>query len=72
MSDVVFAQDRYREFMLAARVWRHLQMLKRSGWCHGVTYPNSPDGGIVFRCHICPWEQVNLPENWRSTPRDLM
>ena len=58
--------------MLAARIWRHLQMLKRSGWCHGVRYPNSLPDSIIFRCHLCPWDGVNLPSDWESTPEHLM
>lgn len=66
-------QDRYREFMIASRFWRHLQMLKRCGWAHGLRYPNGPEEDvIVFRCLACPWPKVNLPEDWAATSEKLL
>ncbi|KAI0693053.1 hypothetical protein C8T65DRAFT_586112, partial [Cerioporus squamosus] len=47
-------------------------MLKRCGWCHDLCHPNSPEDVIVFRCLICPWPGVNLPDDWQSTAMNLM
>ncbi|TBU21409.1 hypothetical protein BD311DRAFT_743616 [Dichomitus squalens] len=61
----------YREFNVAFGIWRHLQMCKRSGMCHGVKYPNRREDLITVPCFACPWPGVNLPEDWENTSRDL-
>ena len=64
-------QNRYREFNVAFRVWRHLQMRKRSGQCHGVKYPNRREDLITVPCFACPWPGVNLPDDWEKTDKDI-
>ncbi|TFK78066.1 hypothetical protein K466DRAFT_507802, partial [Polyporus arcularius HHB13444] len=63
--------DRYRQFMRAARVFRYLVMLKRSGIALGVVFPYRDPKSVVFPCLICPWPKVNLLRGWRDVPAFL-
>ncbi|RPD67426.1 hypothetical protein L227DRAFT_486469, partial [Lentinus tigrinus ALCF2SS1-6] len=43
----------------------------RAGQCHGVKYPNRDPKLLTVPCFACPWEGVNLPDDWRKTPQSL-
>ena len=64
-------QDRYRDFMLAARFYRHLTTVKRSGQRHGVMIPGRPAKDVTVPCLTCPIPGFNLPEGWEATPSHL-
>ncbi|KAG6823541.1 hypothetical protein H0H92_009861 [Tricholoma furcatifolium] len=64
--------DRYREFMVMIREFRHLKMLKRSGRGHDPagTAATKP-GACAVLCPACPQPNINLPNGWRdSAPED--
>ncbi|KAF9020725.1 hypothetical protein BDZ89DRAFT_1138475 [Hymenopellis radicata] len=59
--------DRYKSFALMTRQWSYLQRLRRSGMGHtadGVS--GAKWGSTAVRCWACPWEGVNLPEDWKN------
>jgi hypothetical protein len=59
-------KDRYKAFGRMIREWRHLQMLKRAGRGNDSNLPVEKTGlgELAIRCPACPWEGVNLPDNW--------
>ncbi|KAJ6457468.1 hypothetical protein DFH09DRAFT_1063427 [Mycena vulgaris] len=64
-------RDRYDEFLRMAREWRHLQMLKRAGRGHdpyGVVATRA--GECALLCPACPQPGMNLPDNWKETPKE--
>ncbi|KAJ7041341.1 hypothetical protein C8F04DRAFT_1253041 [Mycena alexandri] len=64
-------RNRYSEFLLMTREWRHIQQLKRfgrvhlPGGCRGI-----PGGACALRCPACPQPGMNLvPDGeWRRVP----
>ncbi|KAH9902473.1 hypothetical protein C8Q73DRAFT_609081, partial [Cubamyces lactineus] len=64
-------KDRYREFMLAARVYRHLTMVKRAGPKFGVVIPGRTAQDLTVPCLTCPIPDFNLPDDWQDTPEHL-
>ncbi|TFK82052.1 hypothetical protein K466DRAFT_603992 [Polyporus arcularius HHB13444] len=62
-------KDRYPSFMLMARQWRHLKMMKRGGRGHdpagvAATQP----GSCAVECPACPQPGKNLPDGWENAP----
>ncbi|KAI0652689.1 hypothetical protein C8Q79DRAFT_997656 [Trametes meyenii] len=65
------AKDRYHSFMLAARIYRHLTTMKRSGGRHNVVIPGRRRGELSVPCLTCPIPNFNLPADWKETPESL-
>lgn len=65
-------QDRYKSFSRMMREWRHLKMAKRSGRGNDSvrTLAETRSGEMAIGCIACPRPGVNLPDNWKSVPRD--
>ncbi|KAI1785457.1 hypothetical protein LXA43DRAFT_899833, partial [Ganoderma leucocontextum] len=65
-------EDRYRELLLAGRLWRHYAMVKRAGRHHGVVIPHHAPNSLGVPCVSCPWPDFNLPPDWKTaTPEHL-
>ncbi|KAF8997031.1 hypothetical protein BDZ89DRAFT_970727, partial [Hymenopellis radicata] len=59
--------DRYKSFALMSRQWSYLQRLRRSGLGHTADgIAGAKWGSTAVRCWACPWEGVNLPEDWKN------
>ncbi|RDX40751.1 hypothetical protein OH76DRAFT_1459407 [Lentinus brumalis] len=62
-------KDRYQSFLIMAREWRHLKMLKRGGRGNilgGAVAP--PSGSCAVECPACPHPGKNLPDNYADSP----
>ncbi|KAJ3014547.1 hypothetical protein NUW54_g1280 [Trametes sanguinea] len=64
-------KDRYHDFMIASRLYRHLTIVKRSGSPLEVKVPHRDPGDLTVPCFTCPLPGFNLPENWKDTPPKL-
>ncbi|THH17939.1 hypothetical protein EUX98_g9037 [Antrodiella citrinella] len=64
-------KNRYREFSMVSRVWRHLAMVKRSGNFHGLVLPGRDPALLTVPCYTCPWPGFNLPDKWKQVPAHL-
>ncbi|KAI9069574.1 hypothetical protein FKP32DRAFT_1559434, partial [Trametes sanguinea] len=56
-----------------ARLWRHLQLLKRAGRGHdpaGVAKTEA--GSLAVQCAACPQPGRNLPEGWEFSPAETI
>ncbi|OCH85162.1 hypothetical protein OBBRIDRAFT_740373 [Obba rivulosa] len=74
LSDNAFpssVKDRYREFNVISRIWRHLTMLKRAGHGHKIVLPGRPADSLAVPCFGCPSPGFNMPDNWKDTPKEL-
>ena len=70
-SRLTFRKDRYKEFLRALRMWRHLRMLKRGGRSYDKTGPKGTSPGeLAVICPACPIPSVNLPSNWQSVDKE--
>ncbi|KAI0702190.1 hypothetical protein C8Q76DRAFT_566227, partial [Earliella scabrosa] len=65
------SQDRYHDFMISARIYRHLTMMKRAGKAHDIVLSHRNPRDITFPCITCPWPDFNLPSNWKEAPPHL-
>ncbi|TDL22683.1 hypothetical protein BD410DRAFT_803124, partial [Rickenella mellea] len=65
--------ERYREFNIAVRIWRHLTMVKRSGQAHGIDtlVPHRQPGSLVVMCPTCPEPEFNMSPGWKHTPTSM-
>ncbi|KAH9856057.1 hypothetical protein C2E23DRAFT_712438, partial [Lenzites betulinus] len=63
--------DRYRDFLIAARIYRHLTSVKRAGRRFHITIPGRDPMSITVPCMTCPIPDFNLPEDWKDTPDEL-
>ena len=64
-------QDRYWEFLRMIHMWQHLKLLKRGGQAHCCSgVDRTEKGELAVLCPTCPYPTINLPKNWRSTPKD--
>lgn len=53
------------------REWKHLKMLKRSGFGHDpLGVDNVSPGACALICPACPQPGKNMPPNWENTPRE--
>ncbi|KAJ7230076.1 hypothetical protein GGX14DRAFT_344027 [Mycena pura] len=54
--------NRYREFLLACRIWRALALQRRTGQAHGFDayVPNRRARSLVLRCPACPEVGFNM------------
>jgi hypothetical protein len=62
-------QDRYHQFLIVIRIFRHIKMLKQAGRGHDpagvdITQP----GDCAVECPACPHPERNLPEGWEDAP----
>ncbi|KAI0324339.1 hypothetical protein GY45DRAFT_1395263 [Cubamyces sp. BRFM 1775] len=64
-------KDRYRDFMISSRIYRHLTLVKRSGRQHQVVIPGRLRQDLTVPCMTCPIPGFNLPSDWRDTPEHL-
>ena len=64
-------QVRYADLMFVSRIYRYLQMIKRSGCAHGIKLPGRETVDLTVPCPMCLWPGVNLPANWRLTEKHL-
>ena len=63
------SQDRYDQFLLAIRIWRHLKMLKRAGRGHDPAGVEATLAGeCAVECPACPHPGRNLPAGWEDAP----
>ncbi|EIW84473.1 hypothetical protein CONPUDRAFT_71239 [Coniophora puteana RWD-64-598 SS2] len=61
--------SRYRPFMLMAREWNHLKMLKHGARGHDSSgIAGTKDGELAVLCPACPHPGKNLPDDWMSCP----
>jgi hypothetical protein len=51
------------------RQWRHLKMLKRSGYGH-LDDVETQDHSCALLCPACPHPGINLPPNWEDAPKE--
>lgn len=58
----MLAQDIYREFLRAIRIWRHVQARKRSGQALGLgkVLPPPYEATISVLCPACPQPGLNI------------
>ncbi|KAM6503686.1 hypothetical protein JOM56_000629 [Amanita muscaria] len=60
---------RYPSFLLMARQWRHLKLLKQMGRGHHPEGRNGTrEGECAVLCPACPQPGRNLPSNWAEAP----
>ena len=52
------------------REWRHLKMLKRSGYGHLKDDLETQSHSCALLCPACPHPGINLPLNWEDTPKE--
>ena len=52
------------------REWRHLKMLKRSGYGHLNDEVEIQSHSCALLCPACPLPGINLPPNWENTPKE--
>lgn len=54
------------------REWRHLKMLKRSGYGH-ITANTSEvqQQSCALLCPACPQPGINLPAGWEQAPKEI-
>lgn len=60
-------QDRYREFMTAARTFDHITNLKR----HGRKVRELVYASLAILCPACPQPDINMEPGWQSRAEDL-
>lgn len=59
-----YLQDRLNAFMIMAREWRHLKMLKRAGRAYDPSddrVGNTAAGSLAIPCRACPQPGMNMP-----------
>jgi len=62
--------NRYHELLRVSRQWRNLELRKSFGFGH---HDNPPQRGeMAHGCASCPQPRVNLLENWKSDPHQLV
>lgn len=67
LSRLTLPKDRYKAFLRALRMWRHLRMLKRGGRAYDKTgVEGTSPGELAVLCPACPIPSINLPPNWQS------
>jgi hypothetical protein len=54
----LIGQDRYRELMRVARMWRQLKAYKWQGFGHRSDSPK--DGALALFCPACPQPGINI------------
>ena len=52
------------------REWRHLKMLKRSGYGHLKDEDERQSHSCALLCPACPHPEINLPPNWENPPKE--
>jgi hypothetical protein len=52
------------------REWRHLKMLKRSGYGHLKDEVETQSHSCALLCPACPLPGINLPPNWENAPKE--
>jgi hypothetical protein len=52
------------------RQWRHLKMLKRSGYAHLYNEPEEDQHSCAQLCPACPQPGINLPLDWERAPKE--
>ena len=52
------------------RQWRHLKMLKRSGYGHLEDEVEKQSHSCALLCPACPHPGINLPPNLENTPKE--
>ncbi|KAJ7714692.1 hypothetical protein DFH07DRAFT_762966, partial [Mycena maculata] len=63
--------ERYHEFLMMTKQWRHTRMMKRGGRGHdpeGVA--KTKPGECALDCPACPLPGKNLPEDWELAPEE--
>ncbi|KAJ7760147.1 hypothetical protein DFH07DRAFT_867895 [Mycena maculata] len=64
-------KDRYHEFLLMTKEWRHYRMGKRGGRGHDPGgFANTKPGECALLCPACPHPGKNLPPEWEMAPDD--
>ncbi|KAH9846525.1 hypothetical protein C2E23DRAFT_715586, partial [Lenzites betulinus] len=64
-------KDRYRDFFLASRIYRHITMMKRAGKIHDIQIPGRDPNDITTPCFTCPIPDFNLPPDWKEIDENL-
>jgi hypothetical protein len=52
------------------REWRHLKMLKRSGYGHLKDEVETQNHSCALLCPACPHPGINLPPNWENALKE--
>ncbi|KAI0061558.1 hypothetical protein BV25DRAFT_1916905 [Artomyces pyxidatus] len=61
--------NRLSSFMMMARQWRHITMMKRAGRGHDPSgILGTAPGECAVTCPACPQPGVNLPDDWEDAP----
>ena len=62
--------NRYHELLRVSRQWRNLELRKSFGFGH---HDNPPQRGEMGHgCASCPQPGINLPDDWKSDPHQLV
>ncbi|KAH7902765.1 hypothetical protein BJ138DRAFT_984701, partial [Hygrophoropsis aurantiaca] len=62
-------KDRYEQFLIGIRIWRHLKIIKCSGQGHDPAgVDETQPGECAIECPACPQPGKNLPMNWAQAP----
>ncbi|KAI0060333.1 hypothetical protein BV25DRAFT_1783282, partial [Artomyces pyxidatus] len=70
-SGLTEVPDRLASFMMMARQWRHIMMMKRAGRGHDPEgIEGTKPGECAVMCPACPHPGINLPEDWEAAPKD--
>ncbi|KAI0056878.1 hypothetical protein BV25DRAFT_1920621 [Artomyces pyxidatus] len=63
--------DRAASFMMMARQWRHITMMKRAGRGHDpLGIDGTSPGECAVACPACPLPGVNIPDDWEVAPKN--
>ena len=52
--------------MFAARIYRYLVTIKRSGRAHAILFPGRDPDDLTIPCLLCPWDSVNIPADFKE------
>lgn len=63
-------KNRYKALLQMVRQWRHLKMLKRSGYGHLRNKSEEEGHSCALLCPACPQPGVNLPPDWEQAPKE--
>ncbi|KAI0054865.1 hypothetical protein BV25DRAFT_1922298 [Artomyces pyxidatus] len=65
--------NRLSSFMMMAREFSHIQMLKRGGVGHQAAgIAGCAEGCLAMVCPLCPQPGVNLPDGWESESKSWL
>lgn len=63
-------KNRYKTLLQMVRQWRHLKMLKRTGYGHLYNEREEERHSSALLCPACPQPGINLPPDWEQAPKE--